>query len=66
MFIAIEERNNTNELRKIKTISINKLLENDKDSKSIDILPYMDYYNNKIEKIDLPIYIKTLTGKTIT
>jgi ubiquitin-large subunit ribosomal protein L40e len=66
MFIAIEERNNTNELRKIKTISINKLLENNKDSKSIDILPYMDYDNNKIEKIDLPIFIKTLTGKTIT
>jgi hypothetical protein len=42
MFIAIEERNNTiNELRKIKTISINKLLENDKDSKSVDILPYL-------------------------
>ena len=40
--IAIEERNNTiNVLRKIKTISINKLLENDKDSKSVDILPYL-------------------------
>jgi ubiquitin-large subunit ribosomal protein L40e len=84
MFIAIEERNDKSELRKIKTISINKLLENDKDSKSIDILPYMDYdndkdskyinilnnmdydNNNKIEKIDIPIFIKTLTGKTIT
>ncbi len=67
MFIAIEERNDKSELRKIKTISINKLLENDKDSKSIDILPYMDYDNdNKIEKIDIPIFIKTLTGKTIT
>ncbi len=64
-FIGTEERNK-HELSSRKTVSMDVLLRSDKDSKSIDILPYISFENEtKKDKKVSDFLLKTLTGKTI-
>jgi len=64
-FIGIEERNK-HELGSRITVSMDVLLRSDKDSESIDILPYISFENEtKKEQKVSDFFLKTLTGKTI-
>ena len=73
-FIAIEERTKHDFFPNI-CLPLNLLLQKDKDSTTIDILPYMSYDEQrreseenviKPEAFPHQLFVKTLTGKTVT